>query len=393
MQGTAMAQRNDGERREDDERPSKDVGGSQGETSKGQDQNDDGQDDRQPSKAQSILKKPAVLIGGGLILLVLIVGGLLFWLHARHFVSTDDAFIDVRIARISPQVPGRIQQVMVTDNQLVEPGQVLAQIDPADLKAKLDQALAQQATAEGQLAQAEAGVTAAGAGLQEQQAAVRAADAQAVKAHRDYDRYIGLQKVNAAAVAGEQVDAARAQMLAADAQKAQAVSETGGGGAQIRSAQAQVDAARAQVQTARAQVEAARLNLSYATLRAPVRGTIAQRNVAVGGYVAPGQELMAVVPQSLWITANFKETQLTRMRPGQPVTVKVDAFPDVDFQGHVDSIQRGAGQAFAILPPQNATGNYVKVVQRVPVKILLDHVDPNYPLGPGMSVTPKVRVR
>ena len=137
----------------------------------------------------------------------------------------------------------------------------------------------------------------------------------------------------------------------------------------------------------------ARLNLGYAHIVAPVDGHVVQRTVALGNYVTPGQQLMAIVPLQVWVTANFKETQLAHMRAGQPVTVDVDACPDADLRGHVDSIQRGAGQAFGILPPENATGNFVKVVQRVPVKIVLDRLPHNCPLGPGMSVMPSVKVR
>ena len=147
----------------------------------------------------------------------------------------------------------------------------------------------------------------------------------------------------------------------------------------------------------RAQIAQARVTLGNLELRAPVAGQVVNRSVNVGSYVSPGTPLMAIVPETMWVTANFKETQLALMRPGQPVSIKVDAYPDVEFRGHVDSIQRGAGQAFSILPPQNATGNYVKVVQRVPVRIAFDlknGPDPRkYPIGPGMSVVPTVKVR
>jgi membrane fusion protein (multidrug efflux system) len=172
----------------------------------------------------------------------------------------------------------------------------------------------------------------------------------------------------------------------------QAVAAARNANAQHDAAVAQIATARAQIKVLDAQIATARLNLSYAHIVSPVVGHIAQRSVAPGNYVSPGQELMAIVPDRLWVTANFKETQLRLMRRGQPVRVRMDSC-DRDVGGHIDSIQPGAGQAFGILPPENATGNYVKVVQRVPVKILLDQVPQGCALGPGMSVEPRVKVR
>ena len=168
--------------------------------------------------------------------------------------------------------------------------------------------------------------------------------------------------------------------------------------ANVLVARRQVDTSRAQIAAAEARVKQTDVTINDLRLTAPVSGQVVNRMVNVGSYVSPGQQLMAIVPDALWITANFKETQLEHMRIGQHVDIRIDAFPGIKFEGHVDSIQRGAGQAFQILPPQNATGNYVKVVQRVPVRILFDtgdnRPDPRrYPIGPGMSVTPRVKVR
>ena len=163
--------------------------------------------------------------------------------------------------------------------------------------------------------------------------------------------------------------------------------------AQVAAARTQVKSNQDQVKAAEAQLQEANVNLGYNRLVAPVAGHVTQKTVAVGNYVQAGTQLLAIVPLKVWVTANFKETQLANMRVGQPVTVKVDACPGSKVTGKIDSIQRGAGQAFGILPPENATGNYVKVVQRVPVKIVLDSYPHECPLGPGMSVSPKVRVR
>jgi len=291
--------------------------------------------------------------------------GVVWWLDARKYENTDDAFVDAHIVRLSPQVAGRVTQIHVTDNQLVHKGDPLLDIDAADFDAKLVQAEAQQAQAETQLLQNEA--------------SEKGAEAQAENAQRDLERYRLLQRTSPQAVAQQQLD--------------QAVANERNTKSQLAAAQAQIANARAQIGVAKAAVDATQLNVGYTRIVAPVDGHIAQRSVATGNYVSPGQSLMAIVPLDLWVTANFKETQLARMRIGEPVTVTVDGCADREIDGHVDSIQRGAGQAFGILPPENATGNYVKVVQRVPVKIVLDNIPQDCPLGPGMSVVPSVKVR
>jgi membrane fusion protein (multidrug efflux system) len=214
--------------------------------------------------------------------------------------------------------------------------------------------------------------------IEQAQAQERAALAQVTNTSRDLARYRGLMATAPQAVAQQQVDQAQAAERNAVAQRDQAA--------------AQIAGAKAQIKVLDAQIATAQLNLGYARVVAPVDGHVAQRSVAPGNYVSPGQELMAIVPDRLWVTANFKETQLALMRRGQHVRVTVDSC-NKDIDGHIDSIQRGAGQAFGILPPENATGNYVKVVQRVPVKIVLDHVPDGCILGPGMSVEPTVTVR
>ena len=253
----------------------------------------------------------------------------------------------------------------MTDNQLVRRGQIVAKLNPQDETAKLAQVQAQGAQAQTQVEQALANQT--------------GALAQAANAAADVARYRSLQNTNPQAVAQQQVD----QAVAADRNAR----------AQLAAAAAQVAGARAQIKTVQAQIATARISVGYTQIAAPADGHVTQRSVAPGNYVTPGQDLMTIVPLQLWVTANFKETQLALMRPGQPVSVSVDACGDADIRGHIDSIQRGAGQAFGILPPENATGNYVKVVQRVPVKILLDKVPQDCTLGPGMSVEPSVKVR
>lgn len=355
-----------------------------------------GERERQPDhkeEARSIFQRPAILIGGSAVLVIIIVLGLLWWLNARQYEGTDDAFIDTHIVHVAPQIAGRIARVLVNDNQRVRPGQVLVLIDPADEIARLNQVIAQEAQAETQLIQAQAQLRVSQAAYDQATANARGAEAQAINAARDLARYRALKATTPLAVAQQQLDTATATARNTAAARDAARQQVQGARAQIGAAKAQLSGAEASINSLKAQVAQGRLNLGYTRILAPVDGHVAQRSVAVGNYVQAGEELMAIVPLKLWVTANFKETQLDLMRPGQVVTLAVDACPSADVHGHVDSIQRGAGQAFGLLPPENATGNYVKVVQRVPVKILIDRVPRDCPLGPGMSVEPSVKVR
>lgn len=363
--------------------------GDDGEQHRGGDQ----QQRHGDSRVKSALHKPVVRIGIAVFGCILIVGVVLYWLHARRFESTDDAFVDARVVRLAPQIAGRVVRVLVNDNDFVRAGQTLVEIDPGDVRAKLDEVVAQEALAETELGQARSQVMSAEAAQSQARAVAAGASAQADNAKRDYQRYMSLQASTPLAVAQAQVDQAATSMRNTAAQRDAA-------NQQVRSAQAAIEAAHAQeagaasrIKTLQAQVQAARLNYGYARIVAPVDGHVSQRKVAAGSYVDPGQQMMAIVPLTMWVTANYKETQLDLVRPGQRVSISVDACPAADAEGHVDSIQRGAGQAFALLPPENATGNYVKVVQRVPVKIVLDRVPRNCPLGPGLSVVPRIVVR
>jgi len=328
----------------------------------------------------------------GAVALAVVVGTSAYYLkYVAPYESTDDAFIETDVTPIAPQVAGRVLHLLVEDNQVVHKGDVLVEIDPRDYQAKLDQARASLAAAQSQLAQANAQFAVDQAKVGEEKANVVAAEAEAKRAATDYHRYqsvgdfaISHSELDLAATAASstaaQVDVARNKQLAAEAQ--------------TTLDQANVQVATAGVQRSEATVRQAELDLSYTKVIAPVAGVVTHRSVQTGAYVQTGQSLLALVPQQVWVVANFKETQLTHMKPGQPVSVKVDAYPQADFTGHVDSIQSGAGARFSLLPPENASGNYVKVVQRVPVKILLDTpANSQWVLGPGMSVEPEVRVQ
>jgi membrane fusion protein (multidrug efflux system) len=355
----------------------------------GDDEDEDEDDGKPPLYTRPLFWLILIVVA-----IVLIVGGTLFWLHKRQYESTDDAFVDAHAVRLAAQVSGQLTAVAGADNRHVEAGALLATIEADATQAQVAQARAQALQADAQIQQAQAQVISARA--QRAQAVAQAVqpEAQAVKAVADLKRYLALRQLDAAAVAGTQIDQARAQADSAAGQAAAARRGIDDASAQIAVAEKQVKAARAQKAGALAQIASAHVTFGHLDIRAPVSGQVVNRNVNVGSYVSPGTQLMAIVPDEMWITANYKETQITRMRIGQPVAIRVDAFPGVDFEGHVDSIQRGAGQAFALLPPQNATGNYVKVVQRVPVRILFDRPDPRrYAIGPGMSVVPTVKVR
>ena len=356
---------------------------------------------------KGLLQRPATLAILVVVLVAVFVAALLAWLHARHYQSTDDAFIDTHLVRVAPRISGRVGRVLVDDNQVVRAGQKLIEIDPRDQQAQLDQARANAAQADAQIAQAQAQLVQIGAQVKVAEATyaqdlaqVANTEAQAVSAARDYARYTTLKGVNAQAVSPQQLDQAEAQARSTTAQRSATVRQAGAAHEQIAATSAQEKTARAQIAAGEAQkanaeaaIRSAQLQLSYTDVSAPEDGTVAQRSVSLGNYVNAGAQIMALVPLRTWVTANFKETQLDLMRAGQPVAVHVDACPRADITGHVDSIQRGSGQAFGLLPPENATGNFVKVVQRVPVKILIDNAPRECPLGPGLSVEPKVRVR
>jgi membrane fusion protein (multidrug efflux system) len=336
---------------------------------------------------------PILLIAGAAVFALLLFGGVLFWLHSRHFESTDDAFVDAHIVRLAPQVAGRITQVLVNDNERVEPGQLLVVIDSADSATRVARALAQRSQAQAAVDNALVQIKVSQASYLQAQADVAAAATQAELAARDLARYVSLQRLNPAAVAQQQIDQAMALAHQTSAQQASLEQAAIGRARQITAGQTQVASGRDQVRAAQAELNEEAINLGYARMVAPIAGHIAQKSVAVGNYVQPGTQVLAIVPLDVWITANFKETQLALMRIGQKVSVYIDACPQERLAAHVDSIQRGAGQAFDILPAENATGNYVKVVQRVPVKIVFDHPPHACLLGPGMSVEPTVAVR
>lgn len=390
-----------------------------------------------PSRTQSPGFRIAVLIA----LVVLLAVGFFVYRYFTSYESTDDAQVDGHINSVSARISGHVIKLNVQDNQYVQAGTVLVEIDPADYQVAYDRAKADYADAQAaaiaagvsvpitsvntssQVSASEADVASARAGIQAAQQQLEAAKAELlqaqandVKAQNDLGRYKQLvdkqevsqqqydQAVASAKASAAAVEAARATADAAEQQVTQAKGRLVQAEAnwryantapkQMQISKAKADSALAEVQRSKANLDQADLNLKYTKVVAPVNGIVSNRTVEVGQNVAPGQELMKVINlDDIWITANFKETQLRDMKPGQRVTLEVDANGR-KYDGKVDSVAGASGARFSLLPPENATGNYVKVVQRVPVKIVLDAGSNNdHALRPGLSVTPKVWIR
>jgi membrane fusion protein, multidrug efflux system len=389
--------------------------------------------ERERAKRKRSVVRRVVLV----VVILLAVAGFFLWRYLNSYEGTDDAQVDGHINNVSARVSGYVQKVNVNDNQYVEKGAVLVEIDPRDYQVALERAKAELAdaeataqamnlnvpvetigtttqvsTSEADLQAAQAGVAAAQGQLNSARARLQEAEANNARAQADVARYSALvakdevsrqiyDQANATAKASAAaVEGARAAVAAVEQQIAQAQSRVNQaqaavqyshtGPQQVAATQARARAAIAAVQQKRAALDKAQLDLEYCTVAAPVTGVVSKR-VEVGMNVQPGQTLLSVVPlDDVWITANFKETQLRRMKIGQPVTIAVDAYGR-EYKGRVDSIAGATGAQFSLLPPENATGNYVKVVQRVPVKIVLDPGQNNdHLLRLGMSVEPKV---
>jgi membrane fusion protein (multidrug efflux system) len=397
----------------------------------------------------SVFQQPRVRIGIGVLALAILGVGIWLWATAGR-ETTDDAQVDAHVTQVAARVGGTITKINVEDNQLVEAGTVLVELDPRDYEVAVDKARAELAdaeasavaaqsnvpitstttasnmtTARGGVVQAQSGtaaaekeVDAARARLVTAQARLREAEANATRAARDVERLRGLlakdevsqQQFDATAAAADAqraaADSARSQIAEAEAgirvaesklaqarageQQAHAELQTAETApSQITATKARASSAEAHAQQARASLAQAELNREYVTIKAPVRGIVSRKGINVGQVVQPGQPLLAIVQiDDVWITANFKETQLKNMRPGQRAKASIDALGGREFTGKVDSIAGATGARFSLLPPENATGNFVKVVQRVPVKIALDPgQDPEHLLRPGMSAT------
>jgi membrane fusion protein (multidrug efflux system) len=392
--------------------------------------------------------KARLRVVAGSAVLVLLLGAVSAYAYFSRRVSTDDAQVDAHIAPIAAKVGGNVSDILVADNQLVHAGDVLLRVDPRDYQARVDQACASLAAAESQARGANAGVpltsatTASGTSAATAQLAAASADharavvdyerassselavakadvdarrATAERARADLERMAPLAAKNEisklqfdAFVAGQRV--AASELAASEQKLANAEKQAESSKALMAASEARVDAARAAVAQAnanrhqvdisaaqagsasaailqaRAALHAAELELSYATITAPIEGVVTRKTIQLGQIIQPGQSLLTIVPLSdVWVTANFKETQLAGVRPGQRAEVHVDTYGQT-FPGHVDSIAGATGAKLSLLPPENATGNFVKIVQRVPVKVAIDHVPEGFVFRPGMNV-------
>jgi membrane fusion protein, multidrug efflux system len=317
--------------------------------------------------------------------------GYLYWNYTSHFETTDDAYIAARQFAIAPEVSGYITAVPVTDNEHVDTGAVIARIDDRTYRAALDQAEAQVAADQANIENVDAQMDVQQAQIAADQAQLAQQQAALVFAQQQAARYQYLAKTQlAGSVQNAQQYTSQWRQQQAAVDSAQATLKLAQ--RQVEALKAQRDSAVASLAQAKAQREQAQLNLSYTTVTADQPGRVVQLTGAVGQYAQPGTNLTMFVPDDIWIWANFKETQLDHMRPGQPVTIDIDAYPERTIRGHVVSVQPGSGTAFSLLPAENATGNWVKIVQRVPVKIVMDNPPTDVALGPGMSTEVSVRV-
>jgi membrane fusion protein (multidrug efflux system) len=337
-----------------------------------------------------------VLGAVALIALAALGAGGRMWYRSHNFVETENAYISGHVHPVSARIPGVVTRVLVDDNQLVKAGELIAELDPADQHVKIEQIEAQIASALQQVGQAEAQVAQVRAQASAAGAQVAQAQANLVRAKQDASRFGQLYNDEMKAVSKAELDAANAARASATADVAARRDNASAAQAQIAAASAARDVLKAQITVLQAQLKDARQQLGYNQIVAPVAGRVGKRSVEVGARVQPGQQLAAIVQDDVWVTANFKETQLAGLQPGQAVKVAVDALPGKELVGHVDSFSPASGNEFALLPADNATGNFTKIVQRLPVKITLDPNDIKRLSGrlvPGMSTVVEIDLR
>jgi membrane fusion protein (multidrug efflux system) len=335
-------------------------------------------------------RRPFVSAIGAVLLTATFAGGYVYLDYSRHFESTDDAFIAARQSALAPKVSGYVTAVPVTDNEHVAAGQVIAHLDDRDYRVALAQTEAQVAAAQASIENIDAQLDVQQAQIAANQAQLDQTQAALVFAQQQAVRYQHLEQTGYGTVQNSEQYTSQLHQQQAAVLSAQATLNLAQ--RQVETLKAQHKSAVASLAQAQAQRDQAQLNLSYTTVTAAQPGRVVNLSAAPGQFAQPGTNLTLFVPDQIWVTANFKEIQLDRMRPGQQVTLKIDAYPGRTIRGHVESVQPGSGTAFSLLPAQNATGNYVKIVQRVPVKIVIDNPPTDVALGPGMSVVPTVRI-
>ncbi|MCD8024636.1 MAG: HlyD family secretion protein [Candidatus Gastranaerophilales bacterium] len=327
---------------------------------------------------------------------VIIAAFFFFWLvlafiDSMHYQTTDDAFVEGRLVSVAPKAKGHIIELLVDDNDYVEKGQLIAQIDKRDyenkvkeLKSALKEAKAQKNVSISETEKSEADLSQSGKSL-------LSAKHKLDFAQNDFLRYTKLKKEGLCTK--QEYDTAKTGLDVAKEEFKQAKDRQNAMAASLKSFTSKNEAALANIEKIEAEIEQAELMLSYTEIHAPISGNVSSRNVELGNYVSIGQPLMVIVSPEVWVVANYKETQLTKMKKNQPVTISVDTYPNKKFKGKVDSIQRATGAKASLFPPENAVGSYVKVVQRIPVKITFEEDYSDYNITPGMSVVPRVKIR
>jgi len=330
---------------------------------------------RRIKKIKKYMKK-RILIPAGVVLFF-VCFGLFAFINALSYQSTDDAFIEGRFIQIAPKVSGQVTSLKVNDNDFVHKGDLLLEIDPADYQNKVNEL-------KGALKEARANKNVSLNDIEKSGADLENANTALSFAKKDFNRY---KKLKAGGLCTKQ------QYDAAETAYKQALKRQGAMSAALKSTRSKNEASTAHINKIEAQLAQAKLDLSYTKIYAPQDGYVSARAVEQGNYVNKAQPVMSVVSPDIWIVANFKETQLTNMKKGQPVTIKIDTYPDKKFKGRVDSIQLASGAKASLFPPENAVGSYIKVVQRIPVKIVFTEDISKYTIAPGMSVVPKVKIK
>lgn len=359
------------------------------------DNNEDNEELEKKAKAKLKKKRPEFkkkrvlipAISAGILILI----GIFMAINSMFYQSTDDAFVEGHIISISPRVAGQVINLYVDDNQEVKENQILVEIDPTDYQVKLDQEEAKLTEAKARLGVIERQVDENSSKVDFSVQELNSTASKLDFAEKDYTRYAEMYKEGI--VSKQEYDKSLNMLTVAQADKKAADESHKAAKAALEANKAKVKSQEAEIKKLESQVEQAKINLSYTKIYAPEDGMISARTVEKGNYVQIAQPMLSIVPQRVWVVANFKEIQLTNMQKGQKAWIKVDTYPNKRFKGHVDSIQRATGAKSSLFPPENAVGSYVKIVQRVPVKIMFDEDLSGYNIVPGMSVVPKVRVK
>ena len=323
--------------------------------------------------------------------IILVILGIYAAIHATYFQSTDDAFVEGRLVSVAPRVAAPVIKLLVDDNQEVKAGDLLVELDPKDFEVALEQAEAKLEEARAGLKMTEKRVDESSSNVNKSYEDITSASSKLEFAEKDFARYQELYKDGI--VSKQDFERSKSALEVAQANFNAAQEASMAAQHALDSGKAKTAADEALIKRLEAEVDQAKLNLQYTKIYAPQDGKVAARSVEKGNYVNIGQPLMNIVPQQVWVVANFKEIQLTNMKEGQPVRVKVDTYPRKRFKAHVESIQRATGAKSSLFPPENAVGSYVKIVQRVPVKIVFDEDISDYNIVPGMSVVPKVKIK